>query len=1608
MEGLPFFTFFCSLISSSIFLKFCVASDTITPTHSMVDGETLVSSGQRFELGFFSPENSKNRYLGIWYKSAPHTAVWVANRNNPITDSHGVSTISINGTLVLLNQEGSVVWYSGLSGIAENPVAQLLDSGNFVLRDSLSKSSQSYLWQSFDYPSDTLLAGMKLGRTSNPDPERYLISWKSADDPSNGDFTWRLDTPRLPQLVVATGSTKKYRTGPWNGIRFSGVPVFPNEQNYSHKMIFEKENTYYTRSFDNYSANTRTIINHSGFVQWLRLDERNAEWVPLYILPYDQCDNYGQCGANGICRTSRTPNCECLKGFTPNSQQDWEGFDFSSGCVREVPLDCMSKHDFMKVSGVKLPDLLEFWLNRSMNLKECEAECLKNCSCVAYANSNIKGGSSGCLTWFGDLIDITGFTDGKSGQDIYIRFSAGELESIQGSNKKKRLVTVLVASIVSGMLISGLVFWCIQRKRRGLESKMEDLELPLFDLATVNTATNNFCLINRIGTGGFGPVYKGNLSTGQEVAVKRLSKNSGQGLQEFKNEVFLIAKLQHKNLVRLLGCCIQGQERILLYEYMPNKSLDYFIFDQNRRALLSWQKRFDIVMGIVRGLVYLHQDSRLRIIHRDLKASNILLDENLNPKISDFGLARIFGGDEMEAKTKRVIGTYGYMSPEYVIDGTFSIKSDVFSFGVLLLEIVAGTKNRGFSHPNHHHNLLGHTWLLWKQDNALEVMDACLEDSCIESQVLRCIQVGLLCVQNLPADRPAMSSVIFMLGNEGATLPQPKHPAFFTEISTINTDATTGSEDSPSENAVTISMPEVPLEFCIAADSIRMDQSISDGETLVSSGQSFELGFFSPGSPKNRYLGIWYKNTPQTVVWVANRNNPIADSYGVLTIINNGALVLLNQSKSVIWSPNLSRVPENPVAQLLDTGNLVLRDSINETSKSYIWQSFDDPSDTMLPGMKVGWNLKTGLQRNLTSWKSADDPSLGDFSYRIDINVLPYLVLRVGSSKKVRTGPWNGLEFNGVHLIDNLVYKAVYVYNNDEAYALYESNSNEMISRLTLKHSGSLQLLVLKKGSSEWAELYSIPDDLCENYGHCGANGICRISKLQICECLTGFTPKSQEEWDVFNRSSGCTRRIPLDCPSEEGFVKVTGVKLPDLIDFHVINSVSLRECEVSCLNNCSCTAYAYSKAYAYSNPNGSGGCLMWSGDLIDIRELTSENNAEDIYIRMHTSELGLNTNQKKKKLVIILVISTFSGILTLGLGVWFLFRKKRTMGTDQESKKENLELPLFDLPTIATATSNFSNTNKIGAGGFGSVYKGNLPEGVAVAVKRLSKNSAQGVQEFKNEAVLIAKLQHKNLVRLLGCCIQGEERILLYEYMPNKSLDYFIFDQNRRALLAWDKRCEIVMGIARGLLYLHQDSRFQIIHRDLKTSNVLLDDNLNPKISDFGLARIFGENEMEMRTKRIVGTYGYMSPEYVIDGHFSIKLDVFSFGVLLLEIVSGKKNRGFSHPDHHHNLLGHAWLLWKQNKALELIDACLEDSCVASQVLRCIQVGLLCVQNLPADRPTMSSVIFMLGNEGATLPQPKHPGFFTERSSVDTDTMSGKIELHSENAVTISMLKGR
>ncbi|KAM6601484.1 hypothetical protein CsatA_021093 [Cannabis sativa] len=320
-----------------------------------------------------------------------------------------------------------------------------------------------------------------------------------------------------------------------------------------------------------------------------------------------------------------------------------------------------------------------------------------------------------------------------------------------------------------------------------------------------------------------------------------------------------------------------------------------------------------------------------------------------------------------------------------------------------------------------------------------------------------------------------------------------------------------------------------------------------------------------------------------------------------------------------------------------------------------------------------------------------------------------------------------------------------------------------------------------------------------------------------------------------------------------------------------------------------------------------------------------------------------------------------------------------------------------FNFKSIETATSNFSDDNMLGKGGFGDVYKGVLLDGREIAVKRLSKSSGQGAAEFKNEVVLVAKLQHKNLVRLLGFCLEGDEKILVYEYVHNKSLDYFLFDPKKQSQLNWSIRCNIIEGIARGVLYLHEDSRLKVIHRDLKASNILLDRNMSPKVSDFGMARMFGQEQTQGNTIRIVGTYGYMAPEYAMEGLYSIKSDVYSFGILLLEILSGRKNSSSHIGDRTVGLVAYAWQLWNEKKVLDLMDPYLKDSCTPHEFMRYIQIALLCVQEDANLRPSMSSVVSTLKSEVPSLSQPERPAFIS--SGLHSDH-----ELNSTDSLSVNI----
>ncbi|CAL4983639.1 unnamed protein product [Urochloa decumbens] len=399
-----------------------------------------------------------------------------------------------------------------------------------------------------------------------------------------------------------------------------------------------------------------------------------------------------------------------------------------------------------------------------------------------------------------------------------------------------------------------------------------------------------------------------------------------------------------------------------------------------------------------------------------------------------------------------------------------------------------------------------------------------------------------------------------------------------------------------------------------------------------------------------------------------------------------------------------------------------------------------------------------------------------------------------------------------------------------------------------------------------------------------------------------------------------------------------------------------------------------------------------------------------DTMVKLRTA--GPQGKKSRTTPVLAIVLGVLGGVFGLTLIVLWVWRKKRSPRKTSlfinVEDMESFESIFIGLSTLQSATNNFDETNKLGEGGFGVVYKGSLPDGQEVAVKRLSESTTQGLGQMKNELALIAKLQHKNLVRILGVCLEEGEHLLVYEYMPNKSLDTIIFDPDKSKKLDWGTRFRILNGIARGLQYLHEHSQPTIVHRDLKASNILLDADMKPKISDFGLAKIFDDGQTRHATSRIIGTLGYMSPEYAMRGQYSTKLDVFSFGVLILEIVTGRRNNYALNTLYSQDLFCLVWKHWVEGTVAEIADPSLGRHYPMAEVLKCINIGLLCVQQNPTDRPSMSAIVAMLGSDTVSLEAPYRPAYVDRSRSYSETTERVKEELCSEPQTSITELSPR
>ncbi|GLT46111.1 hypothetical protein SLA2020_198930 [Shorea laevis] len=755
-------------------------NDTIEQGKQLRYGELLQSSSGIFKLGFFLssrmkinfPSSSmKNKsYFGLWYDSVGEregeendtrvwSPLWIANRDAPIFNRSGILVVDSNGNLKILSGETEVITlYPTQASIKASTVIK--DNGNFVLQQlNPDGTVKGILWQSFEHPTDTLLPGMKLGMTTTLTSS---ISWKSS---GSGSFTLGMDPNGTKQLVIWRRGDVYWRSGSWQDSGSDFPYLSRHDYGYNFSFTQNENETYFSYTENHLYSFQSITIRYDGELM-ISQGANTYSGFSCYPSYYDK---------NG-CVKRNLPEC---RGTT---RPDDDGY-------------ISGRHGIMSTDGFRFNE------SDNLTLDDCWAKCLLNCSCFAYATTNIED-DTGCEIWSSSGI----FRETKydaPGQTIYILRSK--------RNKWWLWLTISVGGILvlPSLFSYCYVIWkkCISKGDENIDQRMlikelEGSELPplpfekpkrykkerndlqAFGFESIASATNYFSTANKLGEGGFGPVYKGILHDGREVAIKRLSTSSGQGVTEFKNEEMLIAKLQHTNLVRLLGFCIQGDEKMLIYEYMPNKSLDSILFDVVKKKILSWQRRFVIIEGIAQGLLYLHKYSRLRVIHRELKASNILLDNEMNPKISDFGMARIFEENESKETTTRVVGTYGYISPEYAFHGLVSIKTDVFSFGVLLLEIVSGRKNTSRYHTEHPLNLIGFVWQLWTDDRGLELIDPTLDEICPHDQILRCIHIGLLCVQDHAMDRPTMSDVVSMLSNETISLPEPNQPAFF--ITTAN------------------------------------------------------------------------------------------------------------------------------------------------------------------------------------------------------------------------------------------------------------------------------------------------------------------------------------------------------------------------------------------------------------------------------------------------------------------------------------------------------------------------------------------------------------------------------------------------------------------------------------------------------------------------------------------------------------------------------------------------------------------------------------------------------------------------------------------------------
>ncbi|KAG8053296.1 hypothetical protein GUJ93_ZPchr0001g29885 [Zizania palustris] len=733
-------------------------------------------------------------------------------------------------------------------------------------------------------------------------------------------------------------------------------------------------------------------------------------------------------------------------------------------------------------------------------------------------------------------------------------------------------------------------------------------------------------------------------------------------------------------------------------------------------------------------------------------------------------------------------------------------------------------------------------------------------------------------------------------------------------------------------------------------------------------GPSFAAGFFCT-PPCHEFLFavfIVYTNSgakitlpvngAAQVTWSANRASPVAEN-ATLELTSDGNLVLREASGKLVWSSNtLARSVAG--MEVTEQGNLVLFDHKNAT----VWQSFDHPTDALVTGQSL--LLGKRLTANTSTTNSTESKFymtvFSDGLYGYVESTPPQLYYTLLTSEQKSRQDLTRVTFLNGSL--SVFVQPTQPGNSDARIPLPEAKSTQYIR---LESDGHLRLYEWSVAEAKWSMVYDVTKvsllDDCSFPTVCGDYGICTGGQC-ICPLQNNSSPSYFQQVDERKLNLGCAPVTPISCQEMQNhqLLALTNVSYFD-VSQTIVNVTNRADCKQACLKNCSCRAVMF----RYGQNDSDGQCQFVT-EVFSLQSVQPEtvhyNSSAYLKVQLNPSDSAPADNRRKKILVATLAAAVPAVVIAIIVVVLYVRRRKKYQEIDEELDFDILPgmLMRFSFGKLRECTEDFSK--KLGEGGFGSVFEGQIGE-ERVAVKRL-ESARQGKKEFFAEVETIGSIEHINLVRLIGFCADKSNRLLVYEYMPGGSLDRWIYYRHNNSPLDWCTRCRIILDIAKGLCYLHEECRRRIVHLDIKPQNILLDENFNAKLADFGLSKLI-ERDMSKVMTVMRGTPGYLAPEW-LTSQITEKVDVYSFGVVLMEIISGRKNIDISQPEDSVQLISLLREKAQNNQLTDLIDKHSDDMVShQEEVIEMMKLAMWCLQNDSNRRPSMSMVVKVL--EGTT-----------------------------------------